>query len=68
MQQKPIELTVKAFAAREQVTVRTVWHWIEKGAVQVRRRRTCGGGVRVIVLAIDEIAMQSTESERNPSA
>jgi predicted site-specific integrase-resolvase len=40
------ECTVKEMAARERVTERTVWHWIAKGAVEVRR--TPGGGVRIV--------------------
>lgn len=39
------ELTVKEFASRERVTERTVWRWIDKGAVPVRR--TPGGGIRI---------------------
>lgn len=41
-----MELTVKEMAARERVTERTVWNWITKGAVDVRR--TPGGGVRIV--------------------
>lgn len=40
------ELTVKEYAAVERVTERTVWNWISKGAVPVRR--TPGGGVRIL--------------------
>jgi len=39
------ELTVKELAAVERVSERTVWNWIAKGAVPVRR--TPGGGVRI---------------------
>lgn len=39
------ELTVKEYAQHERVTTRTVWTWISKGAVPVRR--TPGGSVRV---------------------
>jgi hypothetical protein len=39
------ELKVKEYAEREQVDERTVWRWIAKGAVTVRR--TPGGGVRI---------------------
>jgi excisionase family DNA binding protein len=42
----PPELTVKELAARERVTTRTVYHWIEKGAVDARK--TPGGGVRIL--------------------
>lgn len=40
-----VELTVKQYAAIEQVTTRTVRRWIVKGAVTVRR--TPGGGLRI---------------------
>lgn len=40
-----MEMTVKEYAHAERVTVRTVKHWIAKGAVQVRR--TPGGGIRI---------------------
>ena len=40
------ELTVKELAERERVTRRTVYHWIEKGAVETRK--TPGGGVRIV--------------------
>ncbi len=40
------ELTVKEYAQRQRVTERTVWTWVRKQAVQVRR--TPGGGVRII--------------------
>ena len=36
---------MKEFARLERVTERTVWNWIHKGAVPVRR--TPGGGVRI---------------------
>ena len=39
------EYTVKEYAALEQVEPRTVWRWIEKGAVNVRK--TPGGRYRV---------------------
>lgn len=51
------ELKVKEYAAVERVTERTVWNWIAKGAVYVRR--TPGGGVR--------IPTKSAETQRNPS-
>lgn len=41
------ELTVKQYAADEQVTEKTVRRWIDKGAVEVRR--TPGGGVRIVM-------------------
>lgn len=40
------EWTVKEYAAVERVTERTVWSWIAKGAVAVRK--TPGGGVRIV--------------------
>ncbi len=40
------EYTVKAFAAKEQVSEKTVRLWIKKGAVCVRR--TPGGGLRIV--------------------
>ena len=43
---KTVELTVKEYAARERVTEGTVYRWIDKGAVMVRR--TPGGGLRII--------------------
>jgi excisionase family DNA binding protein len=39
------ELTVKEYAQAERVTERTVWTWIAKGAIEVRR--TPGGRVRI---------------------
>lgn len=41
------ELTVKEYARYERVCERTVWYWIQKGAVLIRH--TPGGGVRVLV-------------------
>lgn len=64
------ELTVKEFAHLERVTERTVWNWIAKGAVNVRR--TPGGGVRIADRrssggpAVMELS--NTENDRNPSA
>jgi excisionase family DNA binding protein len=40
------ELTVREFAALERVTERTVYRWIEDGAVEYRR--TPGGGIRIL--------------------
>ena len=40
-----MELTVKEYAQAERVEERTVWRWIAKGALSVRR--TPGGGVRI---------------------
>ncbi len=41
-----IELTVREYAALERVTPKTVWRWIDKGALNVRR--THGGRIRII--------------------
>jgi predicted site-specific integrase-resolvase len=41
-----IEFTVKEFAEKERVSQRTVWAWIAKGALEVRRNP--GGRLRVI--------------------
>jgi ribosomal protein L34E len=41
-----MDLTVKQFAKREQVTSRQVRRWIDKGAIEVRR--TPGGGIRIV--------------------
>lgn len=48
---RPRELTVRAYAAREQVTPRTVWNWRAKGAIEIRR--TPGGRLRVLLPATD---------------
>lgn len=57
---RPFELTVKEFAEREQVTVRTVMNWIAKGAVKVRR--TPGGGLRIFTLQ-EEQPMKTDEKQ-----
>jgi hypothetical protein len=44
---RPTEMTVRTYAALEQVTERTVWNWRQKGAIEFRR--TPGGRVRIIV-------------------
>lgn len=60
------ELTVKEYADRERVTVRTVRTWISKGAVPIRR--TPGGGVRVLIIGFDQIQeMKSDEGKRSLS-
>lgn len=41
-----MELTVKELATKERVTERTVYNWINKGAVDVRR--TPGGNIRIL--------------------
>jgi hypothetical protein len=43
---RPVEWTVKEYAAIERVTERTVWTWVAKQAVPVRR--TPGGRVRIL--------------------
>jgi excisionase family DNA binding protein len=40
------ELTVKELAEREGVNPKTVYRWINKGALDVRR--TPGGGLRIV--------------------
>lgn len=40
-------VTVKEYAAEYRVTERTVYYWIEKGAVEVRRHGP-RGGIRII--------------------
>lgn len=57
------ELTVKEYATIERVTPRTVWRWIDKGAVPVRR--TPGGGVRVQVHASSRVS--TSDKQRHPS-
>lgn len=59
-----MELTIKEYAKVERVTERTVYNWIEKGAIKIRR--TPGGGVRVVVLTLTD--MKSSETSCNPSA
>lgn len=64
------ELTVKEYAAQERVTERTVYNWMAKGAIQVRR--TPGGGIRIVerretgrFVVFD---MKSSEDSGNPAA
>ena len=61
------ELTVKEFAAHERVTERTVWTWIAKGAIPVRR--TPGGRVRIPVdrRTVLVLGLKNTEVPRSPS-
>ena len=40
------EYTVAEYAKKEQVTERTVWLWIAKHAIEIRK--TPGGGIRVV--------------------
>lgn len=56
-----MELTVKELATKERVTERTVYNWIAKGAVSVRR--TPGGNVRILRPS----DMKSSENSGNPS-
>ena len=58
-----IELTVKELAHKERVTERTVWNWIDKGAVTIRR--TPGGGVRILYEC--NILQSSETSTATPS-
>lgn len=46
MSEQVTEYTVKELAIKERVTRRTVYNWIDKGAVDIRR--TPGGGVRIV--------------------
>lgn len=57
-----LELTVKRFAEREQVTERTVYRWIQKGAVQIRR--TPSGGVRIVLLRESDVT--NDDKPRHP--
>lgn len=57
---RPFELKVKQFAEREGVTERTVWNWIGKGAVKVRR--TPGGGIRILTLEEDRAGSPITKT------
>jgi hypothetical protein len=60
-----MEFTVKEFAARERVTERTVWNWVAKGAVDIRR--TPGGGVRIADRrAASRMPMLSLSDMKNP--
>lgn len=54
-----MELTVKEYAEAERVTTRTVYNWIGKGAVAVRR--TPGGNIRIRVAVFD---LKSSENNR----
>lgn len=60
------ELTVKEYAVIERVSERTVWNWIQKGAVPVRR--TPGGGVRIQQTTVVVLGLKSSERSGNPSA
>jgi excisionase family DNA binding protein len=63
------ELTVKELAAVERVSERTVWNWIAKGALDVRR--TPGGGVRIRdsrVAVLTLSALKSSAIDGNPSS
>lgn len=57
------EYTVKEYAHAERVTPRTVWRWIDKGAVPVRR--TPGGGVRILRQAPSQVTV--SDNRRQPS-
>lgn len=62
------EFTVKEFAHRERVTERTVWNWIAKRAVTIRR--TPGGGIRIVEerRVVVCAPLTNTETQGNPSA
>lgn len=53
------ELTVKELAALERVTERTVYTWIEKGAVDVRR--TPGGQLRIADRRVAVLLLKNVE-------
>jgi excisionase family DNA binding protein len=57
---KKPELTVKELAALERVTERTVYNWIEKGAVEVRR--TPGGQIRIADSRVPFITLKNVEN------
>lgn len=59
---EPQQLTVKEYAAVERVNDRTVWRWIAKGAVPIRR--TPGGGVRVLLVPC---SLSSSDNPGHPS-
>lgn len=63
------EYTVKEYAARERVTERTVWNWIAKRAVTIRR--TPGGGIRICERSesrvVFAVGLTNTETQGNPS-
>jgi excisionase family DNA binding protein len=58
------ELTVKEMAARERVDPQTVYRWIAKGAVPVRR--TPGGGIRIPAPSAQGVLILSTNSDNLP--
>lgn len=60
------ELTVKELAAVERVSERTVWTWIAKGAVDVRR--TPGGGIRIADRRVTVLTLKNPEDSGSPSA
>ena len=47
---KHVELTVKEYAERERVTPRTVYRWIDKGAID--SRKTPGGEIRIRLASV----------------
>ena len=53
-----MELTVKEYAERERVTPRTVYNWIEKGAL-TEYRKTLGGKIRIKVEYFDAKEIES---------
>ena len=61
-----MELTVKEYAELERVTTRTVYNWIDKGVIDVRR--TPGGEFRIRVSqGIVFFDMKTIEDLGNPS-
>lgn len=63
------EYTVKEYARRERVTERTVYNWMDKGAIEYRR--TPGGGIRILERQsgsrVSFFSLKSSEVPGNPS-
>lgn len=55
-----VEYTVSELARKEKVAERTVYRWIDKGAVDVRR--TPGGGVRIVERRSSAVVFQLGDS------
>lgn len=60
---RELEMNVKEYAHYEGVTQRTVWNWIQKGSVHVRR--TPGGRVRVLIMTAQSEELKSSEEPRS---
>lgn len=55
-----MELTVKEYAELERVTPRTVYNWIDKGALDVRK--TPGGEIRIRIARAVFFDMKTAEN------